>query len=403
MRIILFLIFSLFIRILPIYGQSNGIALQVNDIVVSKNEFDFLLNEYIVEYRKVHRAEPQKDILQLWKNNFIDRMLLIADAYDRRLVNKDIGNAVQVMSKYMISLPSSSFYLSKFGKVVVEQESLDAYKKREIKYDIDYFQFDTAEKLKEFLAAEGKCAFTNPDLKSMLKQITLIWPVSKFAFEGVWDMKDGEVSGPVNSSSGHYLLKVRAITKNEQRTYDLEKDKIEKTLKIHHQILANHNYVEDLKHGITFDSLKIKRLWREYESGLLKQEHYFSIASDDLLTYRVNNRKFKVSILNFLDYYNHVPFKQKLATLQHLYDFLISIVVAEQLYSEAEALGFTGGSDFVFRKNRFRNKLIFDEYCRKMIEPKLVGADNVKEKLQSQLKNELISEARNKFKPVVNF
>lgn len=405
MRITIFLIFGLFVEILPIYGQSNEIALQVNDIVVSKNEFDFLLNEYIVEYRKVHGAEPQKDSLQLWKRNYIDRMLLIADAYDRHLVNKDIDNAVQVMSKYMISLPSSSFYLSKFGKEVVEQEAIDAYKKREIKYEIDYFQFDTSEKLKEFLSVEGNHAFTNQALKSTLKQITLIWPVSKFAFEGVWDMKERQVSGPINSSSGHYLLKVRAITKNEQQAFDLEKDKIEKTLKMYYQIIANHSYVEELKRGITFDTSGINRLWIDYRTGLLKQGRHFSEQNDKLLTYWLDKHKRNVSLTDFLDYYNDLPIRRKLNTLQHLYDFLTSIVVAEQLYCEAEALGFTGQSDFVFRKNRFRNKLVFKEYCRKMIEPKLARADNIKikEKLQSQLGDELISEARRKFKTVVNF
>ncbi|WP_343532754.1 peptidylprolyl isomerase [Pedobacter sp.] len=402
MRVMVFLIFSLYISVFSAYGQVSKVALQINDIAVSQSEFNFLLDEYVAAYKKVNGAQPPHDTLHLWKSNYIDRMLLIADAHDRLLVNKNVDVAVQVMSKYMIALPTSSFYLSKFGKAVSEQELLSAYEKRKIKYEIEYFQFDNTDNLAEFFLVNGKDPFTNPSLKSSLKQITLIWPVSKFAFERIWNLKEGEVSHPINSRLGHYLLRVKAIKKNEQRAFDLEKDKISTTLKMHHQILANHRYVEELKRGIEFDTSSIKQLWADYSTGLLKKQSLLLGQEDKLLTYWIGKEKFSVRLKDFLDYYNYLPIRQKLNTLQHLYDFLISIVVTEELYKEAVTSGFTKESDFLFRQNRFRNKVILDQYYRSMAETMLKSNDTIKG-INPHFQKELILKAKKKFKPIINF
>lgn len=396
------LIIIFFIRIHPTYSQ-DGVALKINEAIVSNDELDFLINEQVAAYKKKVGALPPPDSIRLWKRNFVDRMLLIADAYDRSVVKGDVDIAVLVMSKYMVSLPTSTFYLSKFGKSVSEEEVHEAYKKRDIKYEVEYFQFDDASKLKNLISVAGTNPFEDPSLKSSIKRITLIWPVSKFAYERIWEMKEGEVSGPVISKDCNYLLKVGQITKNEQQTFDLEKNKIEKMLKMHYQILTSHEYYENLTRRIKFDSLQINQMWIDYKSGLLKQKHQFSVGNTRLLTYSLNKSEFKVDISNFLDYYNYLPIKRQLTKVEHLYDFLSSIVVTEELYREAETLGFTKDNDFVFRRNRFRNKLILDEYYRKMMKLKFNLEDNKSIDMKNQLQNQLILEAKKKFKPVINF
>ena len=234
---------------------SGKTVLKIGSATIS--EYELLKNMKEAEKSGI-KSQKEK---QNWLNQFIDRTYLLQDAlylgYDTL---QSVRNRVNSMAKIILTQFSGRYWEKRSGTEteVSKKEIREAFLKREYIYYVDYLYFkdrDEMERLLNNVAPVDYTQFKQAALKlkrdkNYFANQAFQWPFNQLteANETVFTMKVGEVSNPLETSFGIFIVTINRIEKTGIKDFKSEQKSIAEMLKANkNQIVINKKINEILK------------------------------------------------------------------------------------------------------------------------------------------------------------
>ena len=351
---------------------SDEIVLKIGDVEITKYEF---------EKNKKRYYDPKSNY-QEWVNSFINNTYYLADAYNKKYDTiTQINKTVEYMSLLMIS-QVGGYLWRKVEEPKLEfskSEIIEMYKKRDKVFYFEYLVFPDKKTLtsllhndtiikseSDFLVLANKCKFNNT-----IKYENRVFP---YPFSELWQIKDilynlkeGEISTPLYTDNGIYIIRLSKIETTKQHPFKKEKQKLVNMLRQQksHQIIERKQKEVFQKANMVFNEKVIKSVLNSITLYNIERNSTISNPTDTLINYQLNNKYQYLLVKDFMHYYVNKPFMATIEDKESLNKALENYVDEQYMYAEAENLGITKEKRYVLDKKNFKNKLIQDYYNKK--------------------------------------
>lgn len=324
-----------------------------------------------------------------WKNDFIDKVYILADAYDKGYNNNaHIDSIVENAARFMVAQPNGLLEQATSAEYQVNEDEVKTAiaKSKKVIY-IEYLKFkDKSSALKSLqganphTTAEFKKLIDNADLLEVTyKKEILTWP-----FNGYWGkedeiyaMKKGDVLPLLDLYDGYYLIHAERTSElhGPAITTDVMKVKLEQAQKKKTTDLFNHKVFDKAQpvlnsKAITAFSNKLSN-YRYGPNHTFLQKDFRDILSEVMLTYiSPSGRATIVTVNNFMDYYNMLFLKGNITNVKDVYATLNNIYFSDYAYDEGVKKGVTKQPKFILDRNNYKNNVIYTIYAEKELSSK---------------------------------
>jgi hypothetical protein len=349
---------------------NNQPALKIGELVVSKYEFERSL-------KKANQSDNKQN-LKKWKEEYINKLLVIADAYAKKYDTLSaINNQVSFMSKFMMVQKYGYLWQSIISPKVDEFKipTKEKIEKRKKLFYIDFIicenidslktitHNDTILDIKKYNELKKQC-----NSKSFLKTgyISMQWPFLSFwkYKEYLFNQHEGTVSQLLHEGKQGiyiYLDHIEEINVDEK-----EKQRLQTELQIGIEKEIDDSLSIDIekKTLLTLNDKNIGLL----ENFLDSSNNIFAYKTNlELLTYKLDQKEKKVDLQTFLDFLKLLPMQSVITNKAMLEEYLKQYVFDEYLNSEAIKLKLYEVDTFLISQKTFKENLMYSEYIQKEI------------------------------------
>ena len=371
------------------------VVLSIGKVNITGYEFAKNLNMAKAQLSQNGEAMQQNVTLNTWKNDYINKIYLLADAYDKGYnENVHVDSIVNNAARFMVSQPHGLLDLEKSKNYQVSAEELnEAIERSKNSIHIEYIKFKDRDQLMKKLPRG--IAPINANFEKLLSTINLsdveykkdvlVWP-----FAGYWgkeneiyDLKEGETSPILKINNGYYLIHVKTITRIRSPISQTNamKARLQFTYEQKASALYRDSVFRQAQPKVNNDTIAAFAQ-KIYHYNYLKGHNFrkadlSEILSKNIISYLSPARQNRfVTVANFIDNYNTLPFKADIKSPNDIVNSLYAMVVNDYAYTDALKLGITRQPQFLLDRNNFKNNIIFNLYTSDVLDDKTAVTDD---------------------------
>lgn len=382
------IVICIIFRCIQVNAAENKVNTEVfnNEVVftignVSITDYELAKNIMNCRNAKKENIRVTRDSIKVWIDNYIDRMIIVAKAYDnnyniRNDILKDVENAefMVLLNEYKNFLflsnnPTYNFALLDTINYCEVIKILDIPECEEIIQSITKENFDMYYKTKEIILKESN-------------RQAIHWPYGKFApyVSMIRKLDIQDVSIPLKIEKDVYYIKLLK-TEIVESNYDYSKvNDLIQYLEYEKKSSAYiSKVITDAEIRINYQNVLqlYKILFANGSIASVDLEQYDdSIREMNILSYKNNGILKTMNVASILDYYEKT-IKHSSLTFYEFINLIIRNVVDSKMYEEAVASGWDERTYFVLDRINYINTVIFNKYIQEnyLMENKIVSPD----------------------------
>lgn len=353
----------------------SDVVLKIGQLEITRYEFEKSksrdLPDLVSSNNKVNTGK-----LQEWKKKYIEKYMMIADAYETGLDTiTSIRKQVEYTTKLMVAQQYGYLWQKTISPVVdqfkqVTEEKIGKRKK------LFYFDYIFCDDLQELLKINGNdTIFESVSEYNVLKSkchlnksfrtgyMSHQWPFLSF-----WEYKDylfamqeGEVSSLLTLDNSYAILFLDHIEIIEITDDDKKNLRTELQLGIEKEIDERKTREIELHCSPILNNESIELLYGFISDG--NEIVDFNI-NGELMHYMMNDKSIMLDYATFLEYYNYLPYKPEILDKEEFKGLIIQYCYDDYLNIEAKKLGIYELDSFLLDQKMFKNGLLYGEYLQ---------------------------------------
>jgi hypothetical protein len=367
-------------------GLDSGESEPAQDIIYKVGSFKasrYEVDHDFANFRKSYTRISDR-LIESWMDEMRTKAYFLADAYAKRYDTLSvIQKKLDFAFKYKIA--EEGGYLWKRNVApkleVSDSEVEDAYRKREDLYYMELVFFSDDRLLREISKRFSTGA---PPFRELVKELRgrpgvefasspLIYPFAQLASvkEEIYQMKVGDVLGPVSEPEGSYIIQLTSKQKRNLLPIEEDQQFIEQDLVSLKRKLAIDSKQDSIYRTskAVFDDHNIERLAQR-----LKNKTATSAEMDTavLMTYHLGNSKHHFLAKHYHEFIRYMPILVgDFAEPQQIRNNLKDHLIRTYLYEEAGQMGILVDKTFLLERQHYFNALLEQHYYTKEFEQKV--------------------------------
>jgi hypothetical protein len=351
-------------------------AVQITEYEVRKNYLRFQQ-----EYKSKHGHLPGPEAIKEWGVAFTDRTYILADAWDKGYFEKPaVNRAVESMSRLIIGQQGGLLEQKLLAPqaAISEAELQVAIERSRKQVIVEYLKFpnyDQAlnfmggpqpENLQVFRKAIDKCS---KDVSIIHRLDTFAWPSVQLGIQEdyITGLEKGALTPVLTLPDGYYVMHVNntaiAAMPDQQR-----RNNIRNILIMRRKEKARQEYFRAVRKDAgtvmnpeVLQALK-NRLAQYGPLQAFDKNKFSELLSLPAITYSCNRKEIIVTTAAFMDFYNTIPLKKELASIEAVVTYMHAYVQDEYAYRKADELGITRDAQFRLDKDNYKKTVIDNLY-----------------------------------------
>ncbi len=356
-------------------------ALSVGEVSVTIQQYAYLYANYVKEYKDRNGSPPPADSIAAWEDALKDRLFLLADATkkgyaDDHLVNRIVGRAEITM----LVQPQGLLYEEVVVKqvTVTEADVTEAYERKAYGYEIRYI--DTTEEITQLAFDRAY----NAGLSAGTAQTkTHPWPFRRhYTYRRyIISLQAGQVSQPLKTDNGFRIIRIDAVKPAIRKSLEEMAPSLRTSLEHYEELRIRDEYEETIHRTahtvIATDAVALfaGRLGKN-ETAAVDTAAVCDILDLALATYVRNEVPVRITVADFLDYYNNLFMRKRLADVAVVIAYLREMVFEVFAYADAVARGLNTTEQFILDKWNYTNMVMLGEYEKREIDPRVIVPDS---------------------------
>ncbi len=358
---------------------ANKVVLSAGTVNVTEYEFEKNLKRFKDAYRDTANKQPGAVEIKKWIEGFVDRTYFLADAYEKGYNNRqEVAKGVAGMERLIISQRKGlleQFMLN--GKLTINKKELElALERSRKKISIEYLRFGSFDSARHFIGGvqlQGKAKF-RVAVENSKKNNTIFyeekiieWPFTDFSqyHEYLFNLKKDEITPILTMQDGAYIFYIKDIVLSKNGTPDNEIIQKLKFLK-ETEIMAGYKKEVDSNTNVIYNSDVLAKFGGVLSSRAplheFEKEDFKDILTLDAFTYILKQKRIRYTVSDLINYYNYLPLKPEIRSLQQIGEIIQSLVYGEYSYLKAQEWGITADPKFILDRENYRKNLIYDYY-----------------------------------------
>jgi hypothetical protein len=347
-------------------SNKNEIAIKINDFEITRKEFDYDFSTYFVNYENKYRTIPPKDSFLLWYNKYIDECFLLAEAYKSKVqASSAIKRDLAERGRLLLTQKTGFYNRIVIEDSIREDQIKQFYELRKNKYKVNLLLVQDSLLLEK---VELKSVFDKglPKLDNKAIKIScnveLKFP-NKFFDEiqqSVLNLKPGQISKPLKTSKGIFVVQLLKLEPITQREYYKEKHIIEKMLFVSH----NKTKIENIDRNL----LKNVDLRIDTNLVIFLQENEFKSKLDkNLYSYIIANKRKYVSAQEYFLRYNNSLIKPKTNSVLDLISSINYFILQDIKYQDSYRIGIDTNEKYIKKIKNYQDQLVLNKYLKQLV------------------------------------
>lgn len=352
----------------------KNIVLRIGKLEITKYEFEKNKTQELVVNGIDSSALNNSAKLTAWKKKYIDKCIIIADAYDKQYDTiASIQNSIKHVGDFMM-VQRYGYLWKQTISPIVDANKVVTDEKIEKRKKLYYFDYVACNNIEELLKltnhdsiVHNKVEFLN--LKNQYPHIrelstgyfSIQWPFLSFwkYRDYIYNMKEGTVSKLLVMESNYmylYLDHVEEIT-----ITDNEKTNILTELQLGTE-------EELIKKGATEMKVKCQPILNQPNIDIIAQfiskgNSIIQFKEDiELIQYYINDTLRKRGSKDFIEYYSYLIMRDEIQDKERLLSYLNEFYSDDYLTNEAKKLNLYETDIYKLDKKNFQNNVLFGKY-----------------------------------------
>lgn len=360
---------------------SDRIVLTVGPVHITEYEVRKNYVRFQQEYKSSHGHLPGKDPVDDWVREFGDRTYILADAWDKGYFEKrEVNHATESMARLIIGQPGGLLEKKLVApqEVVTEAEWQRAVDRSRKQLYIEYLKFSNYDQAldamggmqPENLAVFRKAVDKLSNDSSIVHRLdTFSWPAAQLGIheDYITELEKGALTSVLALHDVYYVMYVQNTGMGAMP--DIQRRNIIKRLLIvRRKEKAKQEYYRVVKKEaaivINPDVLQaLKKKLAQYGTLRTFDKNKFSeLLPLEAFTYTRNQNKIRVTITEFVDYYNNLPLKKEINSIEMVALYMHAYVLDDFAYNKAEELGIIHDLQFRLDKENYKKTVIGNLY-----------------------------------------
>jgi hypothetical protein len=352
----------------------KNVVLKIGKLEITKYEFERNKTRDLVINGTDSSALYNSAKLAVWKKSYINKCMIIADAYDKKYDTiKSIQKKIEHVGNYMM-VQRYGYLWKQTISPIVDANKVVTDEKIEKRKKIYYFDYVASKNIEELIKltnpdtiVQNKAEFLN--LKKQYPQnnalsagyFSIQWPFLSFwkYRDYIYQMKEGSVSKPLlvgNNLMYLYLDHVEEIT-----ITDKEKANIltELQLGTEEELLAKGALDMKAQCQPNLNEPNIDII-----SQFLSKGNSITEFKDDieLIEYYINDTLRKKGSKDFIEYYSNLIMRDEIKDKERLRSYIYEFYGDDYLMNEAKKLNLYNSDIFKLDKKNYQNNILFGKY-----------------------------------------
>ncbi|MBN1398096.1 MAG: peptidyl-prolyl cis-trans isomerase [Bacteroidetes bacterium] len=398
---------------------SEEIILEIPPVKITRYEYEKNLNEYINNYKNTNEKQPSDEEIKLWQKDFIDRMYLLTELYNRGYDKRqDVINAVNSMERIILTqdhgLVYNEFITKKIDVSEEEMEKEYKYYGKHIKVErlifpdwpsyISVLGANVQIKTKEdFSIALNKCKNVP---KVIYDTSEIVWPFTGFdnIAEAIYGLAKDDIMPTTQMSDGIHLYHAVDINYSEKEPYEKIKPLIRMVLEEQERKLLHNAFYNKIystvnpfvNEGVCSGFMKKYNidLFKEFDESKRSkclQEQFKNILKDTILTYSIKSSISYLTVEIFLNRYSAGVMLTIFSNTGDLINYLYKYAAEEYMLTLADSLGLQKSVKYQLDKKNYMNKTILGFYEARELMPRITVSDEEIENYHKNNQREFLS------------
>jgi len=359
---------------------SDRIVLTVGPVHITEYEVRKNYLRFQQEYKSSHRQLPGKDAVNEWVAAFADRTYILADARNKGYFEKeDVKRAVESMARLIIGQPGGLLEKKLLApqEVVTEKEWQQAIDRSRKQLYVEYLKFSQYDQAldamgglqPENLAVFRKAVDKSNDTSIVHRLDTFSWPDAQLGIheDYITELEKGALTPVLALQDVYYVMYVQN-TGIEAMPDTLRRNRIRNMLIVRRKEKAKQEYYRLVKKEAAIEMnpevlQALKKKLAQYGTLRTFDKNKFSeLLPLEALTYTRNQNKVKVTMAEFADYYNNLPLKKEISSIELATVYMYAYVLDDFTYRKAEEQGITHDLQFLLDKDNYKKTVIDNLY-----------------------------------------
>ena len=359
---------------------SDRIVLTVGPVHITEYEVRKNYLRFQQEYKSSHRQLPGKDAVNEWVAAFADRTYILADARNKGYFEKeDVKRAVESMARLIIGQPGGLLEKKLLApqEVVTEKEWQQAIDRSRKQLYVEYLKFSQYDQAldamgglqPENLAVFRKAVDKSNDTSIVHRLDTFSWPDAQLGIheDYITELEKGALTPVLALQDVYYVMYVQN-TGIGAMPDTLRRNRIRNMLIVRRKEKAKQEYYRLVKKEAAIEMnpevlQALKKKLAQYGTLRTFDKNKFSeLLPLEALTYTRNQNKVKVTMAEFADYYNNLPLKKEISSIELATVYMYAYVLDDFTYRKAEEQGITHDLQFLLDKDNYKKTVIDNLY-----------------------------------------
>jgi hypothetical protein len=371
------------------------VVLTVGEVRITGYELEKNYNRFKDAFRQRHGRLPGKEETTTWIGEFIDRAWFLADAFEKGYFNDaEVDRAVESMAHLIIGQPGGLLEQKLVeGQITVSEADIEkALTQSRKQLHVEYVKFPSYDKAFDCIGGvqvQNSQAFKEVVAKSrskediLHKEDTLQWPFAQLGHlqDYVISLQKDAVTSILSLPDGFYVMYVKNTWEGDLNTSPQRRSTITRMLMAQQKEKWRKQYANVIhaKAGMVIDTAVLHDLaikLKEYGALTVFEKDKFSeLLSKQVLAYNLGNEKIYCTVEAVMDYYNGLPLRKTIGSMQQVMEVLQSMVFDAYAYNRALELGITNEPRFVLDKENYRKTIVYNRYETKELKAGIVATE----------------------------
>ena len=364
---------------------SDAPAFKVGDVTITKYELDKNLRIFKDNYQNEHNKEASSEDVDQWKQEFLDRAYILAEAYSRGYGDrKDIREQTEKMGRFIVTQPNGLLTEKLTQKLVPsKQEITEIYEHQEQLFVIEYIMMESTDTLlTEQLIINDSLDFKKyadqfqSNEKIKIGTMSLLYPFIPFCDyrTQLVNLKAGEVAGPLKWEDNVFYFKILETRNNERKSFDLEYGNIKTMMTLFYKEFFKVKWEDSLKVAlnIQINNALADNLWQRLELDKNDPYHlddslFQDVLDDTLIQYHLKGKQVSATVKNFNCFYNQQVIKSAInKNRQALMDYIEYLAIEAAKYETAGKMGIFATKKFRLDEKNYKNNLVYVSFEKEL-------------------------------------
>lgn len=367
-------------------GNDSEVSGEATDIIYKVGAFGATRYEVDQDFKNFTKANHQVNerLLESWRDVIRTKALFLADAYAKRydtlsIIQKKLDFAL----KYKIAQEGGSLWKRNVAPklTVSNSEVEDTFKKREYVLYADLLFFSDERLLQDLGKRFSGDATKFHELVKEFRgragvefaSLPLVYPFTQLASvnDEIYQMKVGDVLGPVSEPEGAYLILLTRKHKREPIPLKSDRQSIEQDL-----LSLKRKLAIDSKQDSIYRTSKVEFHSHNIEvlAHRLKDKSANSAVKDTslLMRYHMNGVRYSFRAQDYDEFIKYTPMLVgDVSAYQQIRDNLKDHLIRTYLYEEAKRLGILIDKTFLLEQQQYYHALLEQHYYTEEFDRKI--------------------------------